>query len=92
MHRPQHLLIDMAKQIDGTTFLNKNEALNEVEALRKNKTPLRGLEIVDLTDQNITTHYEKTVWFKTQRLCYAQAKAFIQKQMIGPWQWVEFKL
>lgn len=82
----------MAKQIDGTIFLNKNEALNEVDILRKNKTPLRGIEIVDLTDGQIITHYEKAVWFKTQRLCYTQAKQFIQKQMIGQWQWVEFKL
>jgi len=80
------------KIIDGSTYLNKIEALNEVEWMRKNKTPLRGLDVVCIENNNIETHYEKSVWFKSQRLAFSQAKSFIQKQMVGKWQWVEFKL
>ena len=82
----------MPKVIDGSQYLNKIEALNEVEWMRKNKIPLRGLDIVSIENSSIETHYEKSVWFKTQRLAYSQAKSFIQKQMIGKWQWAEFKL
>jgi hypothetical protein len=80
------------KIIDGSPYLNKIEALNEVEWMRKNKTPLRGLDVVSIENESVETHYEKSVWFKTQRLAYSQAKNFLQKQMVGKWQWVEFKL
>ena len=82
----------MPKIIDGSPYLNKIEALNEVEWMRKNKTPLRGLDVVSIENESVETHYEKSVWFKTQRMAYSQAKSFLQKQMVGKWQWVEFKL
>jgi len=56
------------------------------------KTPLRGLELFAEENGSLESHYEKSIWFKTQRLCYSQGKNFLQKQMIGQWQWAEFKL
>ena len=85
-------LIDMAKQVNGNRYLNKIEALNELEQMRKNKVPLRGIELFAEENSEMTSHYEKSIWFKTQRLCYSQGKGFLQKQMIAQWQWAEFKL
>lgn len=82
----------MAKQVNGNQYLNKIEALNELEQLRKNKQPLRGIELFAEENGSMSSHYEKAIWFKTQRLCYSQGKNFLQKQMIGVWQWAELKL
>jgi hypothetical protein len=82
----------MAKQVNGNQYLNKIEALNELEQMRKIKKPLRGIELYAEENGELVSHYEKTIWFKTQRLCYSQGKGFLQKQMIAQWQWAEFKL
>ena len=73
----------MAKQVNGNQYLNKIEALNELEQMRKIKKPLRGIELYAEENGELVSHYEKTIWFKTQRLCYSQGKGFLQKQMIA---------
>jgi len=77
--------------INGTTYLNKNEMLDVIGQLSKQKTPLLGIEIVSIEEGTIETDVNKTLWFKTQRGVYKIARTFAMRQMIGKWNWGEIK-
>ncbi len=77
--------------VDGTTYLSKNEMLDVIVQLTKQKTPLMGIEIVAIEDGVIETDVNKTIWFKSQRGVYKSARLFAMRQMIGKWNWGEIK-
>jgi hypothetical protein len=77
--------------VDGTTYLSKNEMLDVIVQLTKQKTPLMGIEIVAIEDGIIETDVNKTIWFKSQRGVYKSARLFAMRQMIGKWNWGEIK-
>jgi hypothetical protein len=82
----------MPLQIDGNILYSKAEALNLIADFHRSKSKISGLEVVMVESGVITTDYRKSLWIKSSRLWYSQSKNFIQKQMIGPWQWVDIKI
>ncbi|MBL7941387.1 MAG: hypothetical protein JNM00_01385, partial [Flavobacteriales bacterium] len=72
-------------------YLAKQEALDLIAACAKQKRPLLAIEVVRLTDSGPESSLYKTVWFKTQRGVYRQARDFVIKQMVGEWLWCEIK-
>lgn len=77
--------------VDGTTYLSKNEMLDVINQLQKQKTPVMGIEIVAIEEGVIETDVNKTLWFKSQRGVYKTARLFAMRQMIGKWNWGEIK-
>jgi hypothetical protein len=77
--------------VDGTTYLSKNEMLDVIGQLTKQKTPLLGIEIVAIEEGQVETDVNKTLWFKSQRGVYKAARLFAMRQMIGKWNWGEIK-
>jgi hypothetical protein len=80
------------KQVDGTIYLSKNEMLDVIGQMAKQKTPLMGIEIVAIENGNVETDVNKTLWFKNQRAVYKNARLFAMRQMIGKWNWGEIKI
>ncbi|MDZ4751990.1 MAG: hypothetical protein SGI87_10275 [Flavobacteriales bacterium] len=71
--------------------LSKNEALHHIEELRKNKTPIHGIEISREISGIRETNMLKSTWYSTQRAVYKKARDFVMKQMNGEWHSVEIK-
>lgn len=77
--------------LDGVVYRDKQEALDHLTALEKNKSTIHGLEIVILSNTSITTDMYKTVWYSSQQNVYDLARAFITEKMGGAWNYIEFK-
>lgn len=73
-------------------YLSKQQALDLMDKLRKEKTAISGLEVFRFHNGEWETTMYKSIWFKSQRGVYASAVRFIRHQMAGEWQWVEIKL
>jgi hypothetical protein len=75
----------------GTLYRDKREALDHVDDLSKADIPIYGLEVVKLTKTKAESTMYKTIWFPSQDNVYEQARVFIKEQMVGVWNYVEFK-
>lgn len=75
----------------GSLYRDKQESLDYINELAKKETPIHGLEVVKLSKQKAETTMYKTVWFKTQNDVYDLARSFIKEQMVGVWNYAEFK-
>lgn len=79
-------------QRDGSFYRDKQEALDFLVQLEKEKKQIHGIEIVILTDLNVETDMYKTLWFTSQKDVYETSRVFITEKMGGKWNYVEFKL
>ncbi|HEY8403481.1 MAG TPA: hypothetical protein VIK71_02620 [Flavobacteriales bacterium] len=75
----------------GTFYRDKQEALDYVDELAKTGIPIYGLEVVKLTKLRAESTMYKTIWFTSQENVYERARVFIKDQMVGVWNYVEFK-
>lgn len=75
----------------GTLYRDKQEALDYVDELAKTGIPIYGLEVVKLTKLRAESTMYKTIWFTSQENVYERARVFIKDQMVGVWNYVEFK-
>jgi hypothetical protein len=75
----------------GTLYRDKQEALDYVDELAKTGIPIYGLEVVKLTKLKAESTMYKTIWFTSQENVYERARVFIKDQMVGVWNYVEFK-
>jgi len=75
----------------GTLYRDKQEALDYVDELAKTGIPIYGLEVVKLTKLRAESTMYKTIWFTSQENVYERARIFIKDQMVGVWNYVEFK-
>ena len=76
---------------DSVVYRDKQEALDHLIFLEKEKKPIHGIEIVVLTEHAAETDMYKTLWFTTQQEVYEKARIFITEKMSGKWNYVEFK-
>jgi hypothetical protein len=72
-------------------FLTKNEALHRIEEMRKQRTPIHGVEVSRVVQGLKESSMYKSTWYSSQRAVYKKARDFVMKQMTGEWQWVEIK-
>ncbi len=77
--------------MENSIYRNKQESLDYIEQLSKLELPIYGLEIVKLSKAKPETSMYKTVWFNNQENVYELARTFILEQMIGAWNYAEFK-
>jgi len=76
---------------DGSTYRDKQEALDYVDLLERKEAPVHGIEIVRLGKLNAETNLNKTLWFSDQDDVYTRSRKFLREQMIGIWNYAEFK-
>ena len=76
---------------DGSTYRDKQEALDHIDLLERSEAPVHGIEIVRLTKFKAESNLNKTLWFTNQEDVYTKARKFIREQMIGVWNYAEFK-
>jgi hypothetical protein len=76
---------------DGSVYRDKQESLDYIDWLERNQAPVHGIEIVKLTKFKAESIANKTVWYTTQDDVYDMARKFIREQMIGVWNYSEFK-
>lgn len=76
---------------NGSFYRDKQESLDYVDELAKKELPIYGLEVVRLTKLKAETTMYKTVWFNNQENVYDLARSFIKEQMVGLWNYSEFK-
>ena len=76
---------------DGSVYRDKQESLDHVDWLEGNELPIHGIEVVKLGKFKADTTANKTVWYTTQEDVYDFARKFIREQMIGVWNYSEFK-
>jgi hypothetical protein len=77
---------------DGVIYRDKQEALDFLIQLEKEKNPIHGIEIVILSDLTIETDMYKTLWFTSQKDVYEISRVFITEKMGGKWNYVELKV
>lgn len=75
----------------GSFYRDKQESLDYIDELAKRELPIHGLEVVKLSKFKAETTMYKTVWFNTQENVYDLARIFIKEQMVGVWNYSEFK-
>lgn len=76
---------------DGSTYRDKQEALDHLDLLERSEAPVHGIEIVRLSKFNAESNLNKTVWFADQDDVYTKSRKFLREQMIGVWNYAEFK-
>lgn len=76
---------------DGSLYRDKQESLDHIGLLERTETPIHGIEIVRLSKFKAETTANKTVWYGSQDDVYELARKFIREQMIGVWNYSEFK-
>jgi hypothetical protein len=76
---------------DGSVYRDKQESLDYLDWLERNEAPIHGIEIVKLGKFKAESIPNKTVWYTTQDDIYDLARKFIREQMIGVWNYSEFK-
>jgi len=79
-------------QRDGVIYRDKQDALDFVILLEKEKKPIHGIEIVILSDLAVETDMYKTLWFTSQKDVYEVSRIFITEKMGGKWNYVELKV
>jgi hypothetical protein len=76
---------------DGSTYRDKQESLDHIDLMERSEGPIHGIEIVRLSKFKAESNLNKTVWYITQDNVYDIARKFIREQMIGVWNYAEFK-
>jgi hypothetical protein len=76
---------------DDSTYRDKQESLDHIDLLERTEAPVHGIEIVKLTKLKAESHLNKTVWYTSQENVYDMARKFVREQMIGVWNYAEFK-
>ncbi|MFM7233919.1 MAG: hypothetical protein ACKOZM_04960 [Flavobacteriales bacterium] len=76
---------------DGSIYRDKQESLDHIDLLERTEAPIHGIEIVRLTKLKAESTANKTVWYSSQEDVYDLARKFIREQMIGVWNYSEFK-
>lgn len=76
---------------NGSYYRDKQESLDYIDELAKKELPVHGIEVVKLSKTKAETTMYKTVWFHTQDNVYDLARGFIKEQMVGVWNYAEFK-
>lgn len=76
---------------DGSIYRDKQESLDHIDFLERTDSPVHGIEVVRLTKLKAETTANKTLWFSHQENVYDIARKFIREQMIGVWNYAEFK-
>jgi hypothetical protein len=76
---------------DESTYRDKQESLDHIDMLERTEAPIHGIEIVRLTKFKAESIANKVVWYKAQEDVYDMARKFIREQMIGVWNYSEFK-
>lgn len=76
---------------DGSIYRDKQESLDHIDLLERTEAPVHGIEIVRLTKFKAESTANKIVWYSSQEDVYDLARKFIREQMIGVWNYAEFK-
>jgi len=76
---------------DGSVYRDKQESLDHIDWLERTEASVHGIEIVKLTKLKAESTANKTAWYTTQDDVYDLARKFIREQMIGVWNYSEFK-
>jgi hypothetical protein len=76
---------------DDSIYRDKQESLDHVDWLERNEAPIHGIEIVKLGKFKAESTANKTIWYTSQEDVYDNARKFIRGQMIGIWNYSEFK-
>jgi hypothetical protein len=76
---------------NGSVYRDKQESLDFIDELELLAAPIHGIEIVKLTKTKAETHMNKTSWYRSQDNVYDVARVFIREQMVGLWNYAEFK-
>jgi hypothetical protein len=76
---------------DGSVYRDKQESLDHIDWLERTESPIHGIEIVKLSKLKAESTANKTVWYSNQQEVYEFARKFIREQMIGVWNYAEFK-
>ena len=76
---------------DGSIYRDKQESLDYIDWLEINELPIHGIEIVRLTKFKAESNANKTVWYAHKEDVYDLSRKFIREQMIGVWNYSEFK-
>ncbi len=76
---------------NGTVYRDKQECLDHIDLLERTEQSIYGVEIVRLTKLKADTDMYKTVWYAEQQGVYEKARSFIREQMVGLWNYAEFK-
>ena len=76
---------------DGSIYRDKQESLDHIDLLERTEAPIHGIEIVRLSKFKAESTANKTVWYSRQDDVYELARKFIREQMIGIWNYAEFK-
>jgi hypothetical protein len=76
---------------DGSLYRDKQESLDHIDLLERTTAPIHGIEIVRLSKFKAESTANKTVWYTHQVDVYDLARKFIREQMIGVWNYSEFK-
>lgn len=75
----------------GSLYRDKQECLDHIDWLERNERKVHGIEVVKLTKMCADTDMLKTIWYVTQDNVYELARNFIREQMVGLWNYAEFK-
>lgn len=75
----------------GALFRDKQESLDYVDTLEIQAKAIHGIEVVKLTKNNMQTSMYKTAWYASQESVYDVARTFIREQMVGGWNYADFK-
>ena len=76
---------------NGSLYRDKRESLDHIDVLEISEAHIHGVEIVKLSRLNAETNMYKTAWYPNQDNVYENARIFIREQMIGQWNYAEFK-
>lgn len=76
---------------DGSLYRDKQESLDYIDFLERTAQSIHGIEVVRLTKFKAESTANKSVWYTHQNDVYDFARKFIREQMIGVWNYSEFK-
>jgi hypothetical protein len=76
---------------NGCIYRDKQESLDHIDYLQKTETRIHGVEVVMLSKMKAETSMYKTTWYTSQDDVYDKARDFIREQMVGLWNYAEFK-
>ncbi|MFM7309251.1 MAG: hypothetical protein ACKOZY_01470 [Flavobacteriales bacterium] len=78
-------------EVFGTVYRDKQESLDHIDYLERSELPVIGIEVVKLTKKQADSNSNKIIWYKNPLDCYDAARTFVRKQMIGVWNYADFK-
>jgi gamma-glutamylcyclotransferase (GGCT)/AIG2-like uncharacterized protein YtfP len=78
-------------EVFGTVYRDKQESLDHIDYLERSELPVIGIEVVKLTKKQADSNSNKIIWYKDPLDSYDAARTFVRKQMIGVWNYADFK-